>query len=265
MRSNYLPMVVVLCGLLVTGCASAPPMQRVTYEEKWKDGKAPDTNTLLTCTKYANVASSYAREKRTPPPVQNVVNVNVTTPREYEGEISNCNYSTCEISLKETRSSRIASSIQETSNQMQQSYEQLGAALGNAIAEGKKRRRAERAYKEALNECFELGGFEKEQRGVVELSLSKLSCDGPSRSILNRDIKQKVRFTNGTSSRINLVYFRPSGKQKTISVLRPRKTTAFTLNPGSTFKLLRNSDEICLASITVPEYSTGTTTLKLSN
>ncbi len=66
MRSNYLSMAVVLCGLLVTGCASAPLMERVTYEEYWKDGKAPDTNTLLTCTEYASVASPYAREKRTP-------------------------------------------------------------------------------------------------------------------------------------------------------------------------------------------------------
>ena len=262
MHKRLLFAVLVSLGI---GCASVPPMERVVFEEVWKDGKSPDTNTLLTCSQYASVASSYAREKRTPPPIQNVVNVNVTTPKEYEGEISNCGYSTCELTLRETRSSRISSSIRETSNQMQQSYEQLGAALGNAIAEGKKRRRAEYAYKNALEECYQLGGFEKEQRGIVELSLSELGCGNAVISSLNEDIKQKVSFSNETSSRINLVYLGPSGRKKTLAQLAPRKTKSVIHNPGSAFQVLRTSDERCLASITVPEYSTETTTLRLTN
>jgi len=254
----------LFCIILIAGCTSVPPMERLTFEDRWEANKAPDTNTLLTCTQYASVASSYAREKRTPPPLQSVVKVNVTAPTEYEGEISKCTNSSCQLTLRETSASSISRSIKETSNDMAESYEQLGAAIGNAIAEGKRRRRGEKAYKDALNECYELAGFQKEQLGFVDVSLGKLNCDLQLPSQVNRDIEQEVRFTNETSSRINLLFMRKDGSKKQLKEIFPRKGVSLKLHPGSSFLVEKASDKSCLASLTVPEYK-ARTTVRLRN
>ena len=238
-------------------------MEKLTYKWFWKD-KTPDANTLLTCSQYASMASSYAREKRTPPPLQSVVKVNVTTPTEYEGEISKCSNSSCKLTLRETSSSSISRSIRETSNEMAEDFEELGKAIGNAIAEGQKRRRAENAYKNALNECYKLAGFEKEQRGFIDLQLGKLSCDLQLRSQVNMDIKQEVRFTNETSSRVNLLFLRKDGSKKQLKEIFPRKGVSLELHPGSSFLVEKASDKSCLASLTVPEYK-ARTTVRLRN
>lgn len=257
--------VLLLHVVLLIGCASTPPMERLTFEDRWKDKKTPDTNTLLTCTQYASVASSYARDQRTPPPLNSVVKVNVTAPTEYEGEISNCNRSSCGLTLRETSSSSISRSIRETSNQMAENYEQLGEAIGNAIAEGKRRRRGEKAYKEALSECYELAGFQKEQIGFVDLSLGKLSCEQQSPSNLNKDIKQVVRFVNETSSRVNLLFVEEDGNKRLLREVPPRKGLKWQHYPGSSLIIEKASDRSCLASLIVPEYQTKTTTVRLKN
>lgn len=256
--------VLLLYVVLLTGCASTPPMENLTYKWFWKD-KAPDANTLLTCSQYASMASSYAREKRTPPPLQSVVKVNVTTPTEYEGEISKCSNSSCQLTLRETSSSRISRSIKETSNQMAEDYEELGKAIGNAIAEGQRRRRAENAYKIALNECHKLAGFEKEQRGFIDLQLGKLNCEQQSPSALNKDIKQTVRFVNQTSSRVNLLFIDEDGNKRLLKEVMPRKGAKWQHYPGSSFIVEKASDRSCLASLIVPEYQTETTTVRLTN
>jgi hypothetical protein len=264
MRSNYLSMALVLCGLIVTGCASAPPMERITYEEYWKDGKAPDTNTLLTCTEYASIASSYAREKRTPPPIQNVVNVNVTTPREYEGEISNCSYSTCELTLRETRSSRISSSIRETSQQMAQNYYEMGAAIGNAIAEGAERRRAESAFKQALDECYQLAGLEKAQRAVVYIDLNKQTCAESAPTKATSELHESITLVNQTKTPLNLVYLGASGGKKNLAKLTPNSSQDFGFLPGSSLILENAYSKTCVAGLVIPDYE-DKTTLRLIN
>ena len=264
MRSNYFSMAVVLFGSLVTGCASAPPMERITYEEYWKDGKAPDTNTLLACTEYASVASSYAREKRTPPPIRNIVNVNVTTPREYEGEISNCGYSTCELTLRETRTSRISNSIRETGNQMQQSYEQLGAAIGNAIAEGKRRRRAESAFKQALEECYQLAGLEKAKRAVVHIDLNEQTCADAAPTIATSELHESITLVNQTTTPLNVVYLGESGGKKNVAKLTPNSSQDFGFLPGSSLILENAYSKTCVAGLVIPDYE-DETTLRLIN
>ena len=90
---------------------------------------------------------------RTTPPLRQVVVINQRRPTEYEGEITGCGMFSCTVELRENYRSRRNRQLQQTSDNLGQSVEELGYAIGRAAARSSLRKKAEKLKEAKFQEC----------------------------------------------------------------------------------------------------------------
>ena len=226
-------------SLALTGCVVTSPMERVEYSERWKDGKYPDSTTLMECNQYASGKADSAA-----PPVA-LEKTSYPAP-------TDC-----------SRQTGIAKGICETGNRMARQYAESGTAIGNSIAQGNRRRRWEAAYEEGLDFCYGLEGFKKERIGNVTVSMSDAPCADAVRTPVTSNRHELLTISNRSSADLNIVYWAPEGKKVSVGEIESRETSDFAFFAGSSLLIERLPDGVCMASLSVPDYEAETTVILL--
>jgi hypothetical protein len=112
-----------------------------------------DPSSLLACEQYSQLVYNHIMGNRTPPTLRQVVVINQRRPTEYEGEITGCGMFSCTVELRETYRSRWNRQFQQTSDNLGQSVEELGYAIGQAAARSSLRKKAEKQKEAKFQEC----------------------------------------------------------------------------------------------------------------
>ena len=226
-------------SLALTGCIVTPPLERVEYSERWKDGKYPDSTTLMECNQYAS-----SKADRAAPPI--------TPGKTSYGTPTNCSGQT-----------GIAKNICDEGNRGARRAAELGTAIGNAVAQGNRRKRWTAAYEEGLDFCYGLEGFKKERIGNVTFSLSDAPCADAVRTPVTSNHHELITISNRSSAALNIVYWVAEDKKVSVGEIESRETSDFAFFPGSSLLIERLSDGACMASLSVPDYEAETTIILL--
>lgn len=248
-----------ICFLLLNGCASTSNFDRVTYGTEWKDGRKPKAETLRACAEYGQIASSYTVQGYSAPPVNQVVEIKPARPTEYEGEITSCGISTCNVVLRETRRSALNRQITDTSNNLSKGAYEAGYAIGAAIRANKKRRQEEEAREVATNECLLMAGYEKQPVRYAETGIGLGTCTlEPTKRDGVGSQTVPVSFRNFTNQPTHLYYLRPNGTRKSYGVLRPYQQRNYTTRKGHVWELSSESSGKCLSRVRIDDDATKT-------
>lgn len=127
----------------------------------WKDGKRPDPTTMTTCEQYSQLVYNHIMGNQTPPPMRDVVVVKQRQPTEYEGKITGCGMFSCTVELRETYRSKWSRQIQQTSDNLGQSYYEAGYAIGQALARSSLANKAEKEKEAKYTSCLRSAGYYK--------------------------------------------------------------------------------------------------------
>ena len=224
-------------SLALTGCIVTPPFERVEYSERWKDEKYPDSTTLMECNQYAS-----SKADRAAPPI--------TPGKTSYGTPTNC-----------SRQTGIAKNICDEGNRGARRAAELGTAIGNAVAQGNRRKRWTAAYEEGLDFCYGLEGFKKERIGSVTLRMSEAPCTAAVRTLVTSNRHELLTISNRSSADLNMVYWAPDGKKVSAGEIDARETSDFAFLAGSSLLIERRSDGLCMAFLSVPDYEAETTVI----
>ena len=246
---------IVFLAAMVTGCATTGSS---TYGSEWKNGKKPSTSTLLACAEYARVATSYTTQGRPAPPMNQVVTITPSNPTEYEGEITSCSMTSCNVVLRETRRSAMSRQITDTTNKMAEGYYQAGYAIGAAMAEASRRKREEEARQIATDECLLVAGYEKELVRFEEMGGYK-TCELPH-TVPDKVGRHEVPvlFRNFTQSPVALTYLRPDGQRQAFGSIEPFREVSITSRKGHAWEMSDETTGDCLSRTIIYEAPTKT-------
>lgn len=101
MKSTLAAVLLMVGAATLQGCASEQK-----YKTVWRDGKVPSNDTMAACVEYGKLSGSYVRNNQQPPPLSSAVVITSPTVTEYEGEITSCSLTSCNVRLRETGKSR---------------------------------------------------------------------------------------------------------------------------------------------------------------
>ena len=246
---------IALLATLVTGCATTGSG---TYGSEWKNGKRPSSSTLLACAEYARVSTSYTTQGRPAPTMNQVVTITPSNPTEYEGEITSCDMTSCNVVLRETRRSAMSRQITDTTNKMAEGYYQAGYAIGAAMAESRRRKREEEARQIATDECLLVAGYEKELVRFEEMGGDK-TCKLPH-TVPDKVGSQEVPvvFRNFTQSPVALTYLRPNGQRQAYGSIESFREVRITSRKGHAWEMSDETTGACLSRAIIYEAPTKT-------
>lgn len=226
-------------SLALTGCVVTSPMERVEYSERWKDEKYPDSTTLMDCNQYAS-----SKADRAAPPI--------TPTRPSYSTPTDC-----------SRQTGIAKGICDEGNRGARRAAELGSAVGNAVAQGNRRKRWAAAYEKNQDFCYGLEGFKKERIGNVTVSMSDAPCADALRTPVTSNHHELITISNRSSVDLNIVYWVSEDKKVSVGEIESQETSDFAFFAGSSLLIERLPDGVCMASLSVPDYEAETTVILL--